>query len=95
MEGEQTFASWLKQRRKALDLTQADLARLVGCAVVTLQKIEEGRRRPSKQVAELLAQHLEVAPDTREASLHALTRQWRAPHRRSPLRHHHRMSPCR
>lgn len=48
MEREQTFASWLKQRRKALDLTQADLARLVGCAVVTLQKIEEGRRRPSK-----------------------------------------------
>lgn len=69
MEREQTFASWLKQRRKALDLTQADLARLVGCAVVTLQKIEEGRRRPSKQVAELLAQHLEIAPDTREAFL--------------------------
>ena len=69
MEREQTFASWLKQRRKALDLTQADLARLVGCAVVTLQKIEEGRRRPSKQVAELLAQHLEIAPDMRETFL--------------------------
>src|ERR671930_478330 len=27
-----SFGTWLKRRRKALDLTQADLARLVGCA---------------------------------------------------------------
>lgn len=69
MEREQTFASRLKQQRKALDLTQADLARLVGCAVVTMQKIEEGRRRPSKQIAELLAHHLAISPDERESFL--------------------------
>lgn len=69
MEYEQTFAARLKQQRKALDLTQADLARLVGCAVITLQKIEAGRRRPSKQMAELLAQHLAIAPDTRDSFL--------------------------
>ncbi len=69
MEHEQTFASWLKQQRKALDLTQGDLARLVGCAVITLQKIEEGRRRPSKQMAELLAHHLEIVPDARDVFL--------------------------
>ncbi len=66
MEHKRTFSSWLKQQRKARDLTQGDLARLVGCAVITLQKIEEGRRRPSKQLAELLAQHLEIAPDARD-----------------------------
>ncbi len=65
----QPFSQWLKQRRKTLDLTQPELARLVGCAVVTIQKIEEGRRRPSKQVAELLATHLGVAVAERTAFL--------------------------
>jgi predicted ATPase/transcriptional regulator with XRE-family HTH domain len=69
MQREQTFASWLKQQRKALDLTQGDLAQRTGCAVITVQKIEEGQRRPSKQMAELLAHHLKIAPDAREAFL--------------------------
>ncbi len=63
------FSLILKQRRKALDLTQDDLARLVGCAAVTIQKIEEGRRRPSKHVAALLADHLAIAEEEREAFL--------------------------
>ncbi len=66
MEREQSFASWLKQRRKALDLTQHELARLVGCAVITIQQIEGERRRPSMQIAELLASHLEIPIDQRE-----------------------------
>lgn len=66
MNVEISFGHWIKQRRKALDLTQADLARQVGCAVVTIQKIEEGRRRPSKQIAELLVESLEIAPEERE-----------------------------
>ena len=53
---------WLRQRRKALDLTQADLAQLVGCAPVTIQKIEGGDRRPSKQMAQLLADCLRLEP---------------------------------
>ena len=77
MEREQSFASWLKQRRKALDLTQHDLARLVSCAVITIQQIEGDRRRPSTQIAELLASHLEIPADQREifvrlARTHAL-----------------------
>ncbi|MGB4975383.1 MAG: helix-turn-helix transcriptional regulator [Anaerolineae bacterium] len=36
----QTFGQWLKQRRKALGLTQKDLAQQGGCAEVTLRKIE-------------------------------------------------------
>src|SRR5262245_62120801 len=57
-----SFGAWLKRRRKALDLTQADLARLVGCAVVSIRKIEADEQRPSRQTAERLAQHLQIAP---------------------------------
>lgn len=55
-----TFGSWVRERRKELQLTQKKLARLVGCAPVTIQKIEEVQRRPSAQVAKSLAQHLEI-----------------------------------
>ncbi len=67
MGGEAPFGQWLKRRRKALDLTQAELAQQVPCAVITLQKIEAGRRRPSKQMAERLAVHLGLAADERPA----------------------------
>jgi transcriptional regulator with XRE-family HTH domain len=39
----QIFASFgrlIKERRKALDLTQEELARQVGCAIITIKKIE-------------------------------------------------------
>ena len=57
---------WLKNRRKALDLTQRELAKLVGCATITIQKIEANRRRPSKQIAGLLADQLAVPVDDRK-----------------------------
>jgi len=69
MDPLRSFGGRVKQRRKELDLTQHDLARLVGCAVVTVQKIEEGRRRPSKQVAERLAAHLLLEDQERETFL--------------------------
>ena len=55
-----TFNVWLKQRRRSLDLTQEDLAERVGCSTVTIQKIELGERRPSKQVAQRLAECLGI-----------------------------------
>ena len=55
-----SFGSWLKQRRKALDLTQEELARRIGCATVTLQKIELDERRPSKEIAARMAEALEI-----------------------------------
>src|SRR5215475_2938677 len=58
-----SFGQWLKSRRKTLDLTREDLAQRIGCAVVTLKKIEADERRPSRQMAELLAQHLHIPPD--------------------------------
>jgi predicted ATPase/transcriptional regulator with XRE-family HTH domain len=54
------FSDWLKLRRKALDLTQDELAGRAGCSVGALRKIESGARRPSKQLAALLAKALEI-----------------------------------
>ena len=55
-----SFGDWIQRRRKALDLTQADLAQKVGCAVVTIKKIEHDERKPSRQLVELLADHLAI-----------------------------------
>lgn len=54
------FGEWLKRHRKVLDLTQAELAQRAGCSVHALRKIEAGERRPSKQLAGLLANSLEI-----------------------------------
>ena len=64
MEGESAFGQWLKGRRKHYGYTQRELAEIVGCSSVTIEKIEEGKNRPSRQLAELLGQALGVAtPD--------------------------------
>jgi len=55
MSATASFGYWLRRRRKALDLTQEALARQVGCAFVTIKKIEADERRPSRQIAERLA----------------------------------------
>ena len=57
---QQSFGDWLRQRRRALDLTQEELAQQVGCSAITLRKLESEARRPSKQIAERLAQVLNV-----------------------------------
>jgi predicted ATPase/transcriptional regulator with XRE-family HTH domain len=54
------FGEWLKCRRKELDLTQVELAQRAGCSPPALRKIEAGKRRPSKQLAGLLAKSLEI-----------------------------------
>jgi predicted ATPase/DNA-binding XRE family transcriptional regulator len=71
MNSEASFGSWLKQRRKQLDLTQAMLAEQVGCAAETLRKIEAGRLRPSRQVASRLAECLQIPPAERDAFVQA------------------------
>src|SRR5688572_7302409 len=55
-----TFGSWIKQRRKSLDLTQNDLAARVACSPETIKKIESQQRQPSKQLAELLLHALKI-----------------------------------
>jgi transcriptional regulator with XRE-family HTH domain len=53
-----SFGAWLRRRRKVLRLTRVALAAVVGCAEVTLAKIERDERRPSQQLAERLADAL-------------------------------------
>lgn len=65
LETPSSFGAWLKSRRKALDLTQEELAQRSGCSVFALRKIESGERRPSKQLAGLLAIALEISVDDR------------------------------
>ena len=55
MDADLTFGAWLKQRRKAFDLTQAGLAQRVGCAVGTIRRLESDDLRSSRQIAERLA----------------------------------------
>ena len=63
------FSEWLKRRRQELGLTQEQLARRASCSVFAIRKIEMGERRPSRQLAGLLAQALEI-PREDQAGLH-------------------------
>ncbi|MBV9719301.1 MAG: tetratricopeptide repeat protein [Candidatus Eremiobacteraeota bacterium] len=59
--------------RQSLDLTQEALAELVSCSTFTVRKIEAGQRRPSREVAALLADRLNVH-EAERASFLALAR---------------------
>src|SRR6266478_6068564 len=65
MDTASTFGQWLKQRRRDLSLTQEVVADATGCSRDTIRKIEAGLRRPSRQIAELLADCLYVEPQKR------------------------------
>ncbi len=60
MDAELEFGKWLRSRRRALDLTQQELADEVACSVVTIRKMESGDRRPSRQLAGRLGEKLGV-----------------------------------
>ncbi len=62
-----SFGTWVRRQRKILDLTQADLATLVSCSLSMLRKIEREERRPSEQLAGLLADHLAIEDSQRGA----------------------------
>ena len=67
MEDTITFGQWVKQRRKALGLTQIELGGLVSCSLAMVKKIESDQRRPSIRTTRLLARHLKIAPQERSA----------------------------
>src|SRR5215831_3748385 len=54
MPAEISFGTWLRQRRRALDLTQQAFANQVGCARITLRRIEADALKPSKELALIL-----------------------------------------
>ncbi len=70
--GDKSINRWIKQRRSSLDLTQEDLADCIGCSGVTIQKIESGERRPSRQIANRLAMCLRIPPDEQEAFIQSI-----------------------
>jgi predicted ATPase/transcriptional regulator with XRE-family HTH domain len=69
MSSANSFPEWLKRRRRELDFTQEALAEQMNCSVVTISKFESGQRRPSKQMAGLLAATLRVPDAEREKFL--------------------------
>lgn len=62
-----SFGRWLKRRRLELALTQAGLANQAGYSVVTIRKLESDDLRPSRELAERLAVHLDIPTDDRAA----------------------------
>lgn len=71
LERTSSFGYWLRRRRKALDLTQEALAAQVGCTVSMIKRIEADGRRPSRQLAERLADSLMLALEERDAFIQA------------------------
>ena len=66
-----SFGDWVRRRRRALDLTQAELGRRASASAATIRKIEADERRPSRELAELLAAALAVPDGDRAAFLRA------------------------
>ncbi|HYF62879.1 MAG TPA: ATP-binding protein [Herpetosiphonaceae bacterium] len=58
-----SFGEWTQRRRKGMGITQAELADQVGCATVTIRKIEQDERRPSYDLAVHLARALQIPAD--------------------------------
>ena len=67
----QSFGYWLRRRRRALDLTQEALAKRVSCSGFSIRKIEADERRPSRRLAERLAETLAIPDDERRDFLDA------------------------
>ena len=65
MNHETSFGAYIRQRRREMDLTQEELARRVGCAAITLRKIEADDLRASVQIAERLAMALAISLEER------------------------------
>src|SRR5262245_47362281 len=61
-----SFGEWVRRKRQLLDMTQATLAHRVGCAPITIRKIESDERRPSRQMAARLALSLAIGEEDRE-----------------------------
>ena len=75
-----SFGKWVRHRRKSLDLTQGELAGRVGCSASLIFKIEADERRPSRQIAELLVEQLDIPPTQRDLFLRVARQEKTADH---------------
>lgn len=76
MQEQLSFGSWLRLKRKAFDLTREALADRVGCSVSMIRKLEEEERRPSIQIAELLAEIFKIPTTERPVFLRFARGDW-------------------
>jgi predicted ATPase/transcriptional regulator with XRE-family HTH domain len=61
-----SFGLWLKQRREQLRMTQRELALKAHCSVAMIKKMEADERRPSPELAQLLAIALKFSNSDQE-----------------------------
>lgn len=66
-----SFGYWVRRQRRALDLTQGALADKVSCSSAAIKKIEAEERRPSRALAERLAEQLGIPALQRAAFVQA------------------------
>ena len=78
-----SLGGWIRRRRRMLGMTQADLAGKVSCSLSMLRKIERDERRPSEQLAELLADQLAI-DDAQRASFLQMARGYYTPGLKDP-----------
>ena len=64
-----SFGRWMKDQRKAAHLTQQALAQQVGCALITVKRLETDTLRPSQAMAERILQVLQAPPVDQSALL--------------------------
>src|SRR4029453_6682185 len=55
-----SFGTWLRQKRRSLDLTQKAFADQVGCAEITVRRMEADEYKPSNELALVLFEELGV-----------------------------------
>jgi predicted ATPase/DNA-binding XRE family transcriptional regulator len=60
-----SFGAWLRQQRRALDLTQKAFAAQVGCAEITVRRMEAGEYKPSSELALVLFEKLGIPESER------------------------------
>ena len=75
---EVSFGEWLKRRRKAVGLTQEQLAQQLNCSTITLRKIEAEERRPSAQIVERLADIFNIPPNEQTKFLRYARGDWKS-----------------
>ena len=60
-----SFGTWLRRRRRALDLTQKAFANQVGCAEITVRRMEADEYKPSNELALVLLIKLGISESER------------------------------
>ena len=56
-----SFGEWVQTRRNQLRYSRPALAHKISCSPHTIKKIERDERKPSVEIAELLAYHLQIS----------------------------------